>query len=230
MGTFAGDCTASTWLFAIARNTCLDRLRARGVRSRSFESLEALIRRVHDDVATPGVSTAPDVGVEAERRWYVEAVREGCLLATLQCLSDDQRAAFVLRILCQMSTRDTATVLERSENAVRVLTHRARQALKGFLCRHCSVYEPANTCRCRNLVGFSLAQGWIGPDDRRLPRDEAAMAAARTSAAISDVATLATLYSSVADPGTAPELAARVRADLRALNRDMNHPDRPAEK
>jgi hypothetical protein len=56
------------------------------------------------------------------------------------------------------------------------------------------------------------------------------MAAARTSAAISDVATLATLYSSVADPGTAPELAARVRADLRALNRDMNHPDRPAEK
>ena len=88
------------------------------------------------------------------------------------------------------NTSKYGVVLDRSENAVRVLTHRARRSLKAFLCRNCSIYNTAAPCRCENLVGFSLAQGWIGPGDRQVARPQAAAVAGRVAAAISDVAGL----------------------------------------
>jgi RNA polymerase sigma factor (sigma-70 family) len=212
-GSFAGESTPSTWLFSIARNVCLDRLRARP--RRSFASLEEIITRARE--VPCGVGSTPDAATEAEWAWHVEAVREGCLLATLACLSFDQRVAFVLRVICGVSTRDIAVVLGRTENAVRVLTHRARHRLKDFLCRNCSIYAPNNRCRCENLVGFSLARGWIGPGDRRVPREEAAIAAATAAAAISEVARVAAVYASLAEPELSPALAVRIRSSVQGL-------------
>lgn len=212
---FDGRCAPSAWLFAIARNTCLDRLRARS--SRSFSSLEAIITQAMEDRVGRD-NPARDAAAEAEWGWYVEAVREGCLLATLSCLSVEQRAAFVLRVLCEMSVRDTAAVLGRSENAVRILTHRARGSLKAFLCRNCSIYDPANACTCQNLAGFALAQGWVTPDDRRVSRVEAATAAARAAAALSDVARLSAVYHSLGSPQLSPDLAARIRSAVQVLD------------
>lgn len=212
--SFDGRCAPSTWLFAIARNACLDRLRDRDRRRRpSFASLQSVISRAEAGAA-----------VEAERRQYVAAVREGCLLATLSCLTDDQRAAFVLRTLCDLGTADVAAVLGRSENAVRVLLSRARRSLKGFLCRNCSVYDAAGPCRCENLVAFSLAQGWIGPGDRRVDPVRAADAADAAAVAVDDVGRLAALYTTVpgrgrAGPDADAALADRIRSRLRDLDR-----------
>jgi RNA polymerase sigma factor (sigma-70 family) len=217
-GTFAAASAPSTWLYAIARNACLDRLRA-GER-RTFAGLEEVLAAAAPGGAAAGSTAGVEAGVEAgtQWRWYVDAVREGCLLGTLACLTADQRAAFVLRTVCGLSCADAAVVLGRSENAVRVLTHRARRALTSFLCRNCSVYDPANPCRCRNLVGFSLARGWIGPDDRRLTRRDAAAVAERAAGAIDEVARLADVYACLTDPQPRPALAARIRSALRALD------------
>jgi RNA polymerase sigma-70 factor (ECF subfamily) len=219
--TFACGCTPSTWLFAIARNTCLDVLRAR--RPRSFDALEEIVTQTREGRAGDA-DAGGDAAACAERQWYVEAVREGCLLGTLACLSADQRAAFVLRVLCGTSTTDTAAVLGRTENAVRVLTHRARRSLKAFLCQNCSIYDPGNTCRCENLVGFSLTQGWIGPEDRRVPRAQAAAVAGRVAVAISDVGRLAALYTTLDEPVRRPTPPMDFRqqfAPHRAYYRDL---------
>lgn len=208
---FDGRSAPSTWLFAIARNTCLDRVRGR--ERRSFGSLESLITQVPSEQQDPGPSARDAAGL-AEWGWYVEAVREGCLLATLSCLTFDQRAAFVLRVLCELSVKDAAMVLDRSENAVRVLTHRARHNLKAFLCRNCSLYDPSNACSCQALVGFSLAQGWVTTGDRRVSRVEAAVAAAAAAAAISEVARLAAIYQSLDEPQLSHALTSRIRSAL----------------
>ena len=209
--TFDGRCAPSTWLFAIARNTCLDRL---GGGPRSFESLEAALAR---GLAVGRGAPTREPDAEAERRDHVEAVREGCLLATLGCLTFDQRVAFVLRVLCEVSTSETAVVLDRTENAVRVLTHRARRNLKGFLCRNCSVYDPDNECSCENLVEFSLSQGWIGPDDRRVSRHEAAVAATRAAAAVDEVARLGAVFRSLDVPMLTPDAMERIRDRIQLL-------------
>lgn len=217
--TFHGECAPTTWLFAIARNACLDRLRARS--PRRFTALHDVVGRGLVDAASVAPST-PDrrhaaADVVADRRRFVSAVREGCLLGTLACLTDDQRAAFVLRTLCDLSTSDTATVLGRSENAVRVLTHRARVRLKEFLCRHCSLWDAANPCRCSNLVAFSLAHGWIGPDDTDLTAVDADALARRAASAIEGVARLAALYGSLETPPLRSDVAARIRAGIAGL-------------
>jgi len=211
---FDGRCAPSTWLFAIARNTCLDRLRIR--RSRSFDSLETLVReanRQHTERRLPG----GDAETEAQWGWYVEAVREGCLLATLSCLTVDQRGAFVLRVLCDLSVKDTAVVLDRSNNAVRVLASRAKARLKAFLCRNCSLYNPDNPCRCQNLVGFSLARGWISAEDRRIPRGQAVEASRQAAIAIEAATRLSDIYRSLDVPELGPDLAARFAAALDQL-------------
>lgn len=209
-GGFDRRAAPSTWLFAIARNACMDRLRGR--RIHSFASLEHLIARTSPE--TPVQAGWADTALRAERDWYVEAVREGCLLATLSYLTVDQRAAFVLRVLCELNVRDTAAVLGRSENAVRLLTHRARARLKAFMCRNCSVYDSAGECTCENLVGFSLSQGWVTPDDRRVSRVEAAASATRAATAIGEAARLAAVYRSLEEPRLDPDLAARIRSVL----------------
>ena len=154
-------------------------------------------------------------------------VREGCLLATLACLTPDQRAAFVLRVLCGLDVSEVAAVLDRSDNAVRVLTSRARQALKGFLCRNCSLYDPDNPCDCRNLVGFSLARGWVTADDRRMPDGQAVDVAGRAASAVGDLTRLTAVYLSLPEPQLGPELLARIREGVAALNRHGPEPARP---
>ena len=223
--TFTGECSPSTWVFAIARNTCLDVLRSRS--PRLFADLEEITTHARDGRADSS-GVVEDAAAEAAWLWHVGAVREGCLLGTLACLSTDQRSAFVLRVLCGMSTTDTAVVLDRSENAVRVLTHRARRRLKAFLCRNCSIYNPAAPCRCEDLVGFSLAHGWIGPDDLQVSRPQAAAVAGRVAAAVSDVARLTALYESLDEPNPSPEPAARIRSRLQSLDDALL--ERAAEK
>lgn len=208
---FDGRSAPSTWLFAIARNTCLDRLRGRP--ARTLTGLEDVIGQALQ--GDPG-----DVADEVEQQWYLDAVREGCLLGTLACLTPDQRAAFVLRVLCGLDVGEAAAVLDRSDNAVRVLTSRARRALKGFLCRNCSLYDRDNRCACRNLVAFSLARGWVSADDRRLPDARAAVAVRDVAAAIDDLTRLTAVYRCLAEPQPRPELLARIRAGVRALDGD----------
>lgn len=212
--TFRGASAPSTWLFAIARNVCLDRLRSRA--ARSFAVLDDVVAHGIREAARPG---APHLGAEdaAHRAQYVAAVRDGCLLGTLACLTPDQRAAFVLRTLTDLPTDEVAQMLDRSPNAVRVLVHRARARLKDFLCRRCSLWDQANPCRCENLVAFSLAHGWIGPDDAGSPGTDDRQVAAAAARAVDDVARLATLYASACGTDRRADAAARLHGALAHL-------------
>ena len=149
--SFRGESGVSTWLHAIARNLCVEQLRKK--KRSSFRDLESLLR----------TAASEDSGLysDLERRSCVEQVKEGCLLGLLRCLPYGQRIAFILNVLYDLPAAETGEVLGKTPNAVRILVHRAKTALKVFLCEHCSLYDPANACRCENLVAFSLKRGWI---------------------------------------------------------------------
>lgn len=210
--TFQGECAPATWLYAIARNACLDRLRTRA--TRRFAALDDVVALGVRDAAAARPAPHGPADDAAERRRYVAAVREGCLLGTLACLTDAQRAAFVLRTLTDLSTQEAAVVLGRTPNAVRVLVHRARTRLKDFLCRSCSLWDAANPCRCENLVTFSLARGWIGAGDARADASRVADAAA----VVDELGRLAAIYAAVPTPEAAADVGDRLRASLARLD------------
>ena len=148
--SFRGESSALTWILAIAKNRCLMRLR--GARELTFDGIETLIDREAEEIS-PAHS-------ELERRYYVEAVKEGCLLGLLQCLPCAQRCVFILHLLNELSIAEVGKIMGKSDNAIRVLLSRARSGLRDFLCENCSLMS-GTKCSCANMVEFSLKRGLI---------------------------------------------------------------------
>jgi RNA polymerase sigma factor (sigma-70 family) len=147
---FRGESSVLTWILAIAKNACYKRLS--GSRERSFGDMEAIIDA---QVEKPSEHT------EAERRFYVEEVKKGCLVGLLQCLPFAQRCAFILSILNDLPTTLVGRVLDKSPNAVRVLLSRSRAAMRAFLCANCSRVKTGAACSCEGMIEFSLRRGLI---------------------------------------------------------------------
>lgn len=148
---FKGESNVYTWLYQIAKNKCLRYLQNQS--RTSFENLEKLVYQVSSPIQEE-IS-------EEEKSGYIFQVKEGCLSGLLRCLSGQQRLAFILHVLLEMPTGHVAAIIDKSENATRILIHRARQNIKAFLCNNCSLFNTVNHCKCENLVNFSLKQKWI---------------------------------------------------------------------
>jgi RNA polymerase sigma-70 factor (ECF subfamily) len=102
---YDGRAAPSTWLYAIARNTCLSVLRAE-----SYRKVSSLAQ-----VAEPSVSGSGPLRLELE-----------------QCLSklpEMQREVITLFYLEEKSIEDVAQILDLPEGTVKSHLHRARRAL-----------------------------------------------------------------------------------------------------
>jgi RNA polymerase sigma factor (sigma-70 family) len=199
---FLGNSQLSTWIYAIARNSCYHHLRAR--RPKDFADFETLIESAALAPETENLAVA-------EKHNLAMQVKEGCLTGLLQCLPYSQRMAFILHSLLHLPIRDVAAILEKSEGAVKVLVHRARSGLKGFLCANCSLYDPANPCRCENLVEFSLRQRWIS-------RTPAALLADRAEKEIYALRDVVELYAGLQGPQPTPEFTEQIQRLLKTEN------------
>jgi RNA polymerase sigma factor (sigma-70 family) len=148
---FKGESQIYTWLYRIAKNNCLRFLKEKN--RTTFLSLKELV----DNVSTP---VSEEIS-ETEKSFYIAQVKDGCLSGLLRCLSLQQRLAFILNVLLNLSIEQVAIVIEKSENATRILVHRSKQNIKEYLCCNCSLYDLKNPCHCENLIHFSLKKAWI---------------------------------------------------------------------
>lgn len=110
-----------TWAYSIARNAGLDEMRKAARRPRSLEELNEV-----EQETAPGLNghRLPDEEVLALR----ETVR-----TALQSLPEEQRLCLILREYEGRSHAEIGEILGCSEGAARVLTHRARKALRSRL-------------------------------------------------------------------------------------------------
>ena len=102
---YDGRASVGTWLYTIARNTCLSAIRADGYRRTA-----AL-----DDAAEPAASSTTPLAISVE-----------------QCLSrlpDVQRQVVTLFYMQERSVADVAGMLDLPEGTVKSHLHRARRAL-----------------------------------------------------------------------------------------------------
>jgi RNA polymerase sigma factor (sigma-70 family) len=153
---FRGDSKISTWLYAMAKNICLQHLK--NEKRTKVEELRRLQELAQDSNI--------DHYSESETTIYINQVREGCLLGLLRTLSLNQRLAFILFILHGFPIESTAKVLNKSVSATRTLIHRARKNIKNFVCENCIHYNNQNHCRCEGMINFSLKMGWINYDEK----------------------------------------------------------------
>lgn len=120
---FEGRSQLGTWLYRIAYNAALMRLRKRRVRTESLDE--------------PGVAEGGDLAPRQFADWtalpdklLLRRELRDSLNAALLTLPESLRGVFVLRDIEGLSTAETAAALGLTETNVKVRLHRARLALR----------------------------------------------------------------------------------------------------
>jgi len=118
---FAGRAAFGTWLTRIAVHEALARARRRG-----------LFQRLGDEGADGDDMRAFRSAADVEKQVADHELRH-VLEAAIAALPDPFRAVFVLREVEEMSTAETAAVLDVREETVKTRLHRARALLRRAL-------------------------------------------------------------------------------------------------
>ncbi|MBB6455324.1 RNA polymerase sigma-70 factor (ECF subfamily) [Salirhabdus euzebyi] len=113
--SFREESNPKTWLFKIARNVSIDEAR------RNRRKLRKLIR--YERESTTIKPKTPEAIFELK-----EDEKE--LVQQINCLKDSYRDVLLVKGMKEFSTTETATILNWTENKVRVTYHRALKALR----------------------------------------------------------------------------------------------------
>lgn len=128
---FEGRARIGTWLYRVAYNEALRRLR----RARPQLALDDAL---DEDLPTPAsLFDWRDLPEEALRQQEAREVMQ----AAIDALPAALRATFTLRDVQELSTREVAEILGISEAAVKVRLHRARLALREALSAYFEEYR-----------------------------------------------------------------------------------------
>jgi RNA polymerase sigma-70 factor, ECF subfamily len=122
---FRADAKLSTWIYRIARNQCLNRLkylqrRGRGRRDEYGEANELSI------TAALGGADRPDEALDARRE-------QAALRLAIGKLDEDARALVLLRDVEGLSYEEIVDITDLPEGTVKSRLHRAREKLAAFL-------------------------------------------------------------------------------------------------
>jgi RNA polymerase sigma-70 factor (ECF subfamily) len=137
--SYRGDAAVTTWLHRVVVNACLDRLRRRKVR------LADPLPDDLDDRADRGALATSDTmsghGTEDPADRAVAGERRSAVLAALDTLPAEQRAALVLIDMEGYSVEETAAILECAPGTVKSRCSRGRARLLPLL----ADYAPGQT-------------------------------------------------------------------------------------
>jgi RNA polymerase sigma-70 factor (ECF subfamily) len=138
---FEGRAAFATWLTRIAVHEALARIRQRG----RFDPLAA------DDVAAHQGGAGRDVEDQAAAREIGRALERA-----VDALPDAYRAVFVLRDVEELSTAETAALLELRAETVKTRLHRARALLRAALRDGIRDTYAFGNARCDRIVAAVL--------------------------------------------------------------------------
>ena len=132
--SFKGESKLSTWIYRIATNTAVDKLRSASFkRATDHTTIEDTARTEHR-ITTTG-QTNPSIDQKDIRKEMGECVRE-----YIDRLPPDYRTVLVLSEIGEFKNREIADILEISLENVKVRLHRARVSLKKELHSGCDFY------------------------------------------------------------------------------------------
>jgi RNA polymerase sigma-70 factor (ECF subfamily) len=141
--SFKGQSKLSTWIYRIATNTAIDKLRSASFK-RSSENTSQIDETTVEDRNDSFGHTDPLIDQKVIRKEMSQCVRE-----YIDRLAPEYRTVLVLSELEGFKNREIADILEISLENVKVRLHRARASLKKVLDDGCDFYQnEAGTLAC----------------------------------------------------------------------------------
>ena len=127
MRDFRGNSSVSTWIYRIATNTALDKLRGKTIQSLSEAELEFDAEDVPPAMQSASVETM--------------AIREemnACIREFIELLPETHKTVMVLSELEGFKNAEIASILGVSLDTVKIRLHRAREKLRKELDTGCN--------------------------------------------------------------------------------------------
>ncbi|MFD0364171.1 RNA polymerase sigma factor [Nocardia sp. GCM10030253] len=153
LATWRGEAKLLTWAYRVGVNYLLN-LRRQSDHERDQVSLDDF----RDDLAD-GLAVEDYRGPEAVL--MAEEVRLSCTQAMLQCLSRDERVAYVLGEVFELKAADAAWILDVTAAAFQKRLERAKQRLATFVRSTCGLADATAFCRCPRRVEKAASLGRI---------------------------------------------------------------------
>jgi RNA polymerase sigma factor (sigma-70 family) len=198
LDSFRGESSIRTWAYRIAVRHMLDRRRSR------VEAAELDFARFGADLLD-GLSATPEPDPV-----LIEEVKRGCTLAMLCCLDRDQRLAFVLSEVFDLSHSEAADLCSVDAATFRQRLSRARRSLEAFTRSYCGLVNAGAPCKCDRRVRRAEELGRVhrtNPGLARWPVEDVD-SAVRDMESLHDAARLHRAHPVYAAPA---DLLARVR-------------------
>lgn len=133
-GTFKGNASVSTWIYRIAVNKCLDRVRYNKRRKR-FAFISSIFPGQTEQAVTE-LKTFDHPGIKLENK-----EEAAYLFKAIKALPQNQQLAFILRHVEGLSQKEIAAILNIGEKAVESLLQRAKGKLRKLLSNYFNEYR-----------------------------------------------------------------------------------------
>jgi RNA polymerase sigma-70 factor, ECF subfamily len=117
--SFRGESSLATWLYRLAMNVCLDRLRSRGSRERKVTDAFDADDAAHVGPPQPVGRLSPGAAIDLER--------------AIAALPDAARAAFLLHDVEGFDHQEVGAILGIAEGTSKSQVHKARLRIRAFL-------------------------------------------------------------------------------------------------
>ncbi len=151
--TFRGESQLSTWIYRIATNTALDRLRNRSFqRIAQKSSSNNLI--AEGKIETKNLWTGEKT-LSVEQQLIRQEMHE-CIRNVVENLLPNYRTVLVLSEFEELKDKEIAEILGLSLNTIKIRLHRARAKLRKELETHCNFYHDERNelaCYLKNAFG-----------------------------------------------------------------------------
>lgn len=134
---FRGDSQLSTWIYRIATNTALDKLRSPDFKRSIEERLS--IGEVEMAIEDKNVWTGRKIPLPDQQ--LIRKEMNACIRSFIDSLPTDYRSVVVLGDMEEFKNHEIAEILGISLDTVKIRLHRARASLRKQLETNCSFYR-----------------------------------------------------------------------------------------
>jgi RNA polymerase sigma-70 factor (ECF subfamily) len=132
LNDFRGESMLSTWIYRIATNTAMDRLRGKSFQAENMKKVS---------IDSPGACNKSDEETASAGQKLVKEEMSGCVRRFIDKLSSSYRSVVVLSELEGLKNQEIADILGISLHTVKIRLHRARLRLKQELEKGCTFYR-----------------------------------------------------------------------------------------
>ena len=153
LSTFRHESSFLTWVYHIASNHLLTRRKQRSEeKMQTFEQFDAVLEEALS------ADMAPEAGESGADWLFIEEIKIGCTMAMLLCLDREDRIAFILGEVFEVSGEEGALILSIPAATFRKRLSRASLRLRTFMEESCGLINPAARCCCARQADHKVAK------------------------------------------------------------------------